>query len=89
MNEPNLTEFVFGNNESFFHFDELTHLNERAQPEALFRNNENLNEVQITKKSVLAFLARIFDPLGFLSPFTIRFKMLLKNIGMAGKKEGL
>lgn len=33
-----------------------------------------------TKRTVLSVLARIFDPLGFLSPFTLSLKLLIKNL---------
>ncbi|VEN41764.1 unnamed protein product [Callosobruchus maculatus] len=36
-----------------------------------------------TKRTVLQTVSRIFDPLGFLSPFTIRTKILLQSIWKA------
>lgn len=41
---------------------------------------ESLFNALITKRVVIAFSARIFDPLGFLAPVTIGFKILLQNI---------
>jgi hypothetical protein len=38
----------------------------------------------ITKRSFLKKMATLFDPLGFLSPFTIRAKILLQEMWMAG-----
>ncbi len=37
-----------------------------------------------TKRNVLSKIATLFDPLGFLSPFTIRAKILLQKMWLAG-----
>ena len=34
-----------------------------------------------TKRSLLSIASRIFDPMGLITPFTIRAKMLFKNFG--------
>ena len=34
----------------------------------------------LTKRSVLRFEAKIYDPLGLLSPFTIRLKLLFQEL---------
>ena len=39
-----------------------------------------LVDEKVTKRLILSFTARIFDPLGFLAPFVIRFKVLLQKI---------
>lgn len=39
-----------------------------------------VTDQQITKRRVLQAVSKIFDPLGFLSPFTIRAKILLQEI---------
>jgi hypothetical protein len=38
------------------------------------------NHIPSTKRSVLSTISKIFDPLGFLSPCTIRAKMLMQTI---------
>ena len=40
--------------------------------------------VSVTKRQVLSRIATLFDPLGFLSPYIIRGKMLLQEIWLAG-----
>ena len=37
-----------------------------------------------TKRNVLSSIAKLFDPIQILSPFTIRAKILLQNIWAAG-----
>jgi hypothetical protein len=37
-----------------------------------------------TKRSVLKKVAALFDPLGFLAPFTVRAKMILQKMWMSG-----
>lgn len=34
------------------------------------------NELQPTKRNVVSLIGRFYDPLGFLAPITIRFKIL-------------
>ena len=44
-----------------------------------------------TKRTVISFIGRFFDPIGFLSPVTIRFKALMQEIcksQMSHLKEG-
>ena len=38
------------------------------------------NSMTLTKRNVLRFGGRFYDPLGFLSPFTIRIKMLFQEL---------
>lgn len=40
--------------------------------------------MQFTKRLVLSFIARIFDPLGFLTPFEIAVKILFQEIWQSG-----
>ena len=40
--------------------------------------------IKITKRSVLSWIARIFDPLGMLSPYVIRGKMLIQELWLSG-----
>ena len=35
---------------------------------------------QLTKRIVLSIAAKVFDPLGLLEPFTVRAKMMLKEL---------
>ncbi|XP_054709780.1 uncharacterized protein LOC129219413 [Uloborus diversus] len=37
-----------------------------------------------TKRTVLRTVAKIFDPVGFLQPFTVRMKILLQDIWLSG-----
>ena len=37
-----------------------------------------------TKRLVLSFLARLYDPLGFLAPFTMMAKILIQEIWQLG-----
>ena len=41
---------------------------------------------QVTKRGFLKKIATIFDPLGFLSPFTIRARILLQEMWIAGNE---
>ncbi|CAH0721739.1 unnamed protein product, partial [Brenthis ino] len=41
---------------------------------------------EATKRSMLAVIARIFDPLGLLAPCVIRMKMLLQKLWLEGLK---
>ncbi|XP_077536014.1 uncharacterized protein LOC144148339 [Haemaphysalis longicornis] len=48
-----------------------------------FKNNILLHFIQqheVTKRFVLQAIARVYDPLGFLSPFLIKAKILLQDI---------
>ena len=40
--------------------------------------------MQYTKRNFLKKIATLFDPIGFLAPFTIRAKMLLQDMWTAG-----
>ena len=42
------------------------------------------DQPNVTKRSLLSWLARIFDPLGMLSPYTIIGKMLIQKTWIAG-----
>ena len=41
-------------------------------------------ESKLTKRGFLKKIATLFDPLGFLSPFTVRAKILMQEIWLAG-----
>ena len=41
-------------------------------------------QMQFTKRSLLSRVAKIFDPLGFLSPFVLRAKILLQELWTQG-----
>ena len=49
-----------------------------------FRSEPPLDGFKFTKRSVLKKVATIFDPLGFLAPFTVRAKMLLQAMWSKG-----
>lgn len=49
-----------------------------------FRENAPSSEVKYTKRNFLKQIATLFDPIGSLAPFTIRAKMLLQQMWMAG-----
>ena len=49
-----------------------------------FRENAPSSDVKYTKRNFLKQIATHFDPIGFLAPFTIRAKMLLQQMWMAG-----
>lgn len=38
---------------------------------------------KITKRTILSEIARIFDPLGFISPVTVRAKIILQELWLA------
>ena len=38
------------------------------------------DNLQPTKRNVISLIGRIYDPLGFLAPFTIRFKILFQKL---------
>ena len=48
-----------------------------------FRENAPSSDVKYTKRQFLKQIATLFDPIGFLVPFTIRAKMLLQQMWMA------
>ena len=45
---------------------------------------EYMKSLPVTKRSVLKLSAKIFDPLGFLSPFTIALKILFQSLCVEG-----
>ena len=49
-----------------------------------FRENAPCSDVKYTKRNFLKQIATLFDPIGFLAPFTIRAKMLLQQMWIAG-----
>jgi len=49
-----------------------------------FKTNEPEDSRPLTKRSFLAKTASLFDPMGFLAPFTIRAKILLQEIWTSG-----
>ena len=49
-----------------------------------FKENAPSSDVKYTKRNFLKQIATLFDPIGFLAPFTIRAKMLLQQMWMAG-----
>ena len=49
-----------------------------------FSSKLSVVEKKPTKRSVLKKIASLFDPLGFLSPFTIRAKMCMQDIWITG-----
>ena len=46
----------------------------------VFSFSINTESHKFTKRSVLSVLARLFDPLGFLSPVTLRIKLLIREL---------
>ncbi|MCG8047834.1 MAG: hypothetical protein N0E48_19785, partial [Candidatus Thiodiazotropha endolucinida] len=50
----------------------------------VFRENPPENTMMYTKRNFLKKIATLFDPIGFLAPFTIRAKMLLQDMWTAG-----
>ncbi|XP_037944278.1 uncharacterized protein LOC119677081 [Teleopsis dalmanni] len=46
----------------------------------LVKTIETIASLKPTKQSVMKALARIYDPLGIIAPFTVRLKILLQNI---------
>lgn len=59
----------------------------RVTDEFMFETNELIDFLQNkrdTKREVLQAAARIFDPIGFLSPFTIRVKCLFQEMWERG-----
>ncbi|XP_043203579.1 uncharacterized protein LOC122371370 [Amphibalanus amphitrite] len=55
----------------------------RFDPSSLVSLSDSLRP---TKRNVLRISARIFDPLGLLTPFTVRTKMLLKQLWIGGNR---
>ena len=49
-----------------------------------FRFKSIEQQFQPTKRNVLKKIATLFDPLGFLSPFIIRAKMIMQKMWIAG-----
>ena len=49
-----------------------------------FKENAPEDNVLYTKRSFLKKIATLFDPVGFLAPFTIRAKLLLQDMWTAG-----
>ena len=47
-----------------------------------FKILHNNNSDQITKRSMLSEIARLFDPIGWLSPVVFHAKMLVRNLWM-------
>ncbi|XP_026481068.1 uncharacterized protein LOC113387893 [Ctenocephalides felis] len=45
-----------------------------------FKFNINLLYQNWTKRHILSTIARIWDPLGFITPITIKFKMIMKEL---------
>ena len=41
---------------------------------------EGSTVVEPTKRAVISLIGRIHDPLGFLSPVTVRFKILMQEL---------
>ena len=50
----------------------------------IFREHVPESDMQYTKRNFLKKIATLFDPIGFLAPFTIRAKMLLQDMWTAG-----
>ena len=44
----------------------------------------DMADVIYTKRLVLSFIARIYDPLGFLNPFTVLIKILFQDLWLLG-----
>lgn len=49
-----------------------------------FKENAPGNDMKYTKRNFLRKIATLFDPIGFLAPFTIRAKILLQEMWTAG-----
>lgn len=47
-------------------------------------NRENSNLTELTKRKALSLIARIYDPMGWLSPCTIYAKILMQDIWKTG-----
>lgn len=44
---------------------------------------------QPTKRSILSNIARLYDPLGWISPITIQAKILMQDIWLSKKRSGM
>ena len=49
-----------------------------------FKENAPSDEMKYTKRNFLKKIATFFDPIGVLAPFTVRAKLLLQEMWMAG-----
>ena len=49
-----------------------------------FRCTPPLTDFKVTKRNILSKIATVFDPLGFLSPYIIRAKVLIQELWAAG-----
>ena len=49
-----------------------------------FKSNPPEENFQITKRNFLKKIATLFDPVGFLAPFTIRAKVMMQEMWVAG-----
>jgi hypothetical protein len=52
--------------------------------EFTYSYTESRSDMKITKRSVLRRIAALYDPLGFLVPFTVRAKMIMQKIWLTG-----
>ena len=52
-----------------------------------FEENAPNDDMIFTKRNFLKKIATLFDPIGLLSPFTVRAKILLQNMWMASLKR--
>ncbi|XP_033105477.1 uncharacterized protein LOC117107807 [Anneissia japonica] len=50
----------------------------------IFRCTPPLADFKMTKRNILSKIATVFDPLGFLSPYIIRAKVLIQEMWAAG-----
>ena len=53
-----------------------------------FNKNPPEENFQLTKQNFLERIATLFDPVGFLAPFTIRVKVMMQEIRVAGLELG-
>jgi len=49
-----------------------------------FTNKIKSDIIQLTKRRLLSEISKIFDPLGWLTPFTIKAKLLFQNVWLSG-----
>ncbi|CAG2211547.1 unnamed protein product [Mytilus edulis] len=49
-----------------------------------FKANPPADDFKFTKRNILSKVATLFDPLGFIAPYTIRGKLLLQEMWTAG-----